>query len=134
VARDNTVLFGINVPLKVRDRNQADIARAEADARTAAVHLELVRKDAVADVDTAYEAFQTARQLVQTFQNELLLQAEESRTITLAAYEEGGIELLPVLDAQRTRAEVRQQYFRTLFDYYASLADLELAVGREIQP
>ena len=43
-------------------------------------------------------------------------------------------ELLPVLDAQRTRTEVRQQYFKTLFDYQASIVALELAVGREIQP
>ena len=134
VARDNTVLFGVNIPLKVRDRNQAGVARAEADVKTAQVQLELVRNNALAEVEVAYEAFQTSRQLVQTFQNELLGQAEESRTITLAAYEEGGIELLPVLDAQRTRAEVRQQYFKTLFDYHASLVDLELAVGREIQP
>ena len=72
------------------------------------------------------------REQIQTFQNELLRQADESRTITLAAYEEGGTELLPVLDAQRTRSEVQRQYFKTLFDYQASIIDLELAVGREI--
>jgi outer membrane protein, heavy metal efflux system len=131
---DNTVLFGVNVPLKIRDRNQAGIARAEADVKTAQTRLQLVRNHALAEVEAAYEALQTARAQAQTFQNELLQQADESRTITLAAYEEGGTELLPVLDAQRTRAEVRQQYFKTLFDYQASLIDLELAVGRDIQP
>ena len=87
----------------------------------------------MAEVEAAYEAVQMTRQQIQTFQNELLRQSEESRTITLAAYEEGGTELLPVLDAQRTRSEVRQQYFKTLFDYQASIIDLELAVGKEIQ-
>ena len=38
-----------------------------------------------------------------------------------------------MLEAQRTRSEVRQQYFKTLFDYQASIIALELAVGREIQ-
>jgi len=75
-----------------------------------------------------------SRDLVDVFQSGLLEQADESRSITLAAYEEGGTELLPVLDAQRTRSEVRQQYFKTLFDYQASVVGLELAVGREIQP
>src|SRR5438046_2391217 len=34
LATDNTVMAGINVPLKIRDRNQAGIARAEADQKT----------------------------------------------------------------------------------------------------
>jgi cobalt-zinc-cadmium efflux system outer membrane protein len=133
IGADNTLLFGVNVPLKLRDRNQAGIERAETDVKTAQTRLEATRNHALAEVDVAYEALQTARDQVETFRNELLRQADESRTITLAAYEEGGTELLPVLDAQRTRAEVRQQYFKTLFDYQASMIDLELAVGREIQ-
>ena len=82
----------------------------------------------------AYAAFQTAREQVQTFRDELLNEADESRTIALAAYQEGGTPLLPVLDAQRTRSEVRQQYFRILFDYQISVIDLELAVGKDFQP
>jgi len=134
IGNDNTLLFGVNVPLKIRDSNQAGIARAEVDLKTAQVQLQLARNRALADVETAYAGLQAARELVETFRAELLSQADESRTIALAAYEEGGIELLPVLEAQRTRSEVRQQYFKTLFDYQASLVALELAVGREIQP
>ena len=134
IAADNSVLFGVSVPLRTRDRNQAGIARAETDIKTAQTQLQLVKNRALAEVQTAYEAFQTAREQVQTFRSELLDQADESRTIALAAYEEGGSDLLPLLEAQRTRAEVRQQYFRTLFEYRSSLIDLELAAGREIQP
>ena len=134
VGPDNTVLAGISVPLKVRDRNQAGIARAQADQKAAAALLEVAKSHTVAEVSAAYEAFQTARDLVQTFRDELLNQADESRTIALAAYREGATPLLSVLEAQRTRADVRQQYFRTLFDYQVGLAELELAVGKEIQP
>jgi cobalt-zinc-cadmium efflux system outer membrane protein len=134
VGHDNTLMFGVTVPLIIRDRNQAGIARAESDLKTARTRLQLARNRALAEVEAAYEAFQMTRAQIQTFRNELLQQADESTTITLAAYEEGGTELLPVLDAQRTRTEVRQQYFKTLFDYQTSIIDLELAVGREIQP
>jgi cobalt-zinc-cadmium efflux system outer membrane protein len=134
VGNDNTVLFGLTIPLKLRDQNQAEIARAEADVKIAEARLRIARNHALAEVEAAYAALQMSRELVETFQNELLRQADESRTITLAAYEEGGTELLPVLEAQRTRTEIRQQYFKTLFDYQASIVALELAVGREIQP
>ena len=104
--------------------------------RAARDHKEMIRsylRGLAAEVEATYEAVQMTRDQIQTFQDELLKQSEESRTITLAAYEEGGTELLPVLDAQRTRSEVRQQYFKTLFDYQASLIDLELAAGKEIR-
>jgi len=134
VAADDTVWFGVNIPLKIRDRNQAGIARSEADRKAATALLEVAKSHTVAEVSAAYEAFQTAREQVETFRNELLNQADESRSIALAAYQEGATPLLSVLEAQRTRAEVRQQYFRTLFDYQVSLSELELAVGKEIQP
>lgn len=134
VGSDNTLLFGVSVPLKVRDQNQGEIARAENDLRSVETKLQLARNHAVAEVESAYAGLQSARELVETFQSELLQQADESQAITISAYEEGGTELLPVLEAQRTRAEVRQQYFKTLFDYQTSLIALELAVGREIRP
>jgi cobalt-zinc-cadmium efflux system outer membrane protein len=134
VGVDDTFLVGVSIPLKTRDRNQAGILRAEADIKLADTQLQLTRNRALAEVQLSYEAFQTARQQVQTFRDQLLGEADESRSITLAAYQEGGTQLLSVLEAQRTRAEVRQQYFQTLFDYRSSLVDLELAVGAEIQP
>ena len=134
VGNDNTVIAGVTVPLRIRDRNQAGIARAEADVKTAQTNLQLQRSRALAEVETAYEGFQAARDQVRTFQDGLLMQVDESRSIALAAYEEGGTDLLPLLEAQRTRTEVRQQYSRTLFDYRASIVDLELAAGKEIQP
>jgi outer membrane protein, heavy metal efflux system len=133
LARDNTLTVGVSMPLKIRDRNQAGIARAQADQKAAAALLDVARSHTIAEVDAAFEAFRTARDQVQTFRNELLNQADESRSIALAAYEEGATPLLSVLEAQRTRAEVRQQYFKTLFDYQLSLSELELAVGKDIQ-
>jgi cobalt-zinc-cadmium efflux system outer membrane protein len=130
---DNTIVAGISIPLKTHDHNEAGIARAESELKIAEKQAQIVRNRVSAEVEAAYEAFQTTRQQVETFRNELLNQADESRSIALAAYEEGATELLPVLEAQRTRAEVRHEYFRTLFNYQTSLIDLTLAVGQEIQ-
>jgi outer membrane protein, heavy metal efflux system len=134
LAGDSTLMAGVSMPLKIRDRNEAGIARAEADQRAAQAQVQLARNRALAEVESAYAAFETARMQVQTFRNEILNEADESRSIALAAYQEGATQLLPLLEAQRTRAEVRQQYFRTLFDYQISLVDLEFAIGEDLQP
>ena len=103
VASDDTLMFGVTIPLKVRDRNQAGIARAQADEKAAVALLEVAKSHTIEEVNAAYAAFQTAREQVQTFRDELLNQADESRTIALAAYQEGATPLLSVLEAQRTR-------------------------------
>lgn len=133
VGIDNTLLFGVTIPLRINDRNQAGIARAVAEEKVAQTGLAIVRNRALAEVEAAYRAYETAREQVATFQRELLQQANESYTIALAAYQEGATELLPLLEAQRTRAEIRQQYYRTLFDYQTSVLMLERAIGKEIK-
>ena len=130
---DNTIVAGISIPLKTRDQNQAAIARAQSELKIAQKQAQIVKNRVLAEVEATYEAYQTTWQQVETFRNELLNQADESRSIALAAYEQGATELLPVLEAQRTRADVRHEYFRTLFNYQTSLIDLTLAVGQEIQ-
>jgi outer membrane protein, heavy metal efflux system len=134
VGIDNTLLFGVTIPLRINDRNQAGIARAAAEEKIANTELTIARNRALAEVESAYRAYETARDQVATFQRELLQQANESYTISLAAYQEGATELLPLLEAQRTRADIRQQYYRTLFDYQTSILLLEQAVGKQIKP
>ena len=134
VGIDNTVLFGVTIPLLFNDRNQAGIARAAAEEKIANTELTIARNRALADVESAYRGYETARDQVATFQRELLQQANESYTISLAAYREGATELLPLLEAQRTRADIRQQYYPTLFDYQTSILLLEQAVGKQIKP
>ena len=134
VGIDNTLLFGVTIPLRINDRNQAGIARAAAEEKIANTELTIARNRALAEVESAYRAYETARDQVATFQRELLQQANESYTISLAAYQEGATELLSLLEAQRTRADIRQQYYRTLFDYQTSILLLEQAVGKQIKP
>jgi cobalt-zinc-cadmium efflux system outer membrane protein len=128
------VLFGITIPLRINDRNQAGIARALAEEKVAQTELTRVRNRVLADVESAYRAYETARNQVETFQRELLEQANQSYSIALAAYQEGATELLPLLEAQRTRSDIRLQYYRTLFDYQVGILMLEQAIGKEIRP
>jgi cobalt-zinc-cadmium efflux system outer membrane protein len=133
VGVDNTVLAGVTVPLPLGNRNQSGIARAEAEQKVAETNLALARNRALAEVDAAYRAYETAREQVRAYEAGLLRQADESREIQLGAYQEGAAELITLIDAQRTRTEVRANYYRAIFDYYTSLFQLELATGTDIK-
>ena len=133
VGVDNTVLAGVTVPLPIGNRNQSGIARAEAEQKVSETNLTLVRNRTLAEVDAAYRAYETAREQVRAYETGLLKQADQSREIQLAAYQEGATELITLIEAQKTRTEVRANYYRAIFDYYTSIFQLELATGTDIK-
>ena len=133
VGVDNTVLAGVTVPLPIGNRNQSGIARAEAEQKVSETNLNLVRNRTLAEVEAAYRAYETAREQVRAYEAGLLKQADESREIQLGAYQEGATELITLIEAQKTRTEVRANYYRAIFDYYTSIFQLELATGTDIK-
>jgi outer membrane protein, heavy metal efflux system len=133
VGVDNTVLAGVTVPLPFGNRNQSGIARAEAEQKVTETNLSLARNRALAEVEAGYRAYETAREQVRAYEAGLLRQADESREIQLGAYQEGATELITFIDAQKTRTEVRANYYRAIFDYYTSIFQLELATGADIK-
>jgi cobalt-zinc-cadmium efflux system outer membrane protein len=133
VGMDNTVLAGVAVPLPFGNRNQSGIARAEAERKVAEASLRFVRNRALAEVEAAFRAYETAREQVRAYESGLLRQADESREIQLAAYQEGVAELITLIEAQKTRTEIRANYYRAIFDYYTSIFQLELATGTDIK-
>jgi outer membrane protein, heavy metal efflux system len=133
VGVDNTVLAGVTVPLPFGNRNQSGIARAEAQLKVSETNLRFSRSRALAEVEAAYRAYETAREQVRAYETGLLKQADESREIQLGAYQEGAAELITLIEAQKTRTEVRANYYRAIFDYYTSIFQLELATGADIK-
>jgi outer membrane protein, heavy metal efflux system len=133
VGVDNTVLAGVTVPLPIGNRNQSGIARAEAEQKVSETNLSLVRNRTLAEVEAAYRAYESAREQVRAYEAGLLKQADESREIQLGAYQEGATELITLIEAQKTRTEVRANYYRAIFDYYMSIFQLELATGTDIK-
>lgn len=134
VGVDNTVLFGVTIPLRINNRNQAEVARAVADEKVALTERQLARNRVLAEVESAWRAYETARAQIAIFERELLPRSDESREIAQVAYREGATDLLALLEAQRTRTEIHQQYFRAQFDYRVSVLQLEAAIGEDITP
>jgi outer membrane protein TolC len=50
-----------------------------------------------------------------------------------AAYQLGGIDLINLLDAERTYRETRKIYNQALFDFRMSLYELGSAIAQEVQ-
>jgi cobalt-zinc-cadmium efflux system outer membrane protein len=128
----NTILAGVAVPLPLFNKNEGNILFSRQEVGREEHLLQETAAQAAADIAGAVAGIQRRRAMLADMQKGIMQQAEESLRISLAAYQEGGSDLLRLLDAQRVRNEVQLLYSRTQMEYLISLAELESAVGEEV--
>jgi cobalt-zinc-cadmium efflux system outer membrane protein len=125
----NTLFFGFQVPLPIFDRNQGQIAAAQAQV--------LGAKDAVADqeiairaeVESALSDYGSRRQALLKVLPAMARRAAASDEIAEGAYRLGGADILRFLDATRIDIETQVLFVQTLIDYHQSVVNLELVTG-----
>ncbi len=128
---DNALFAGVNIPLPLFNRNQAMIERARAEHEMAQAELRNARNRALSDLVAAGKAAEMNQRQVESMRADFLMRADESRNISLAAYREGAVDLLVLLDAQRVRSQTQELYFQALYDFKVAVHDLERAAGIE---
>jgi outer membrane protein TolC len=90
------------------------------------------REQILAEVESAYAAWSTHRERAAAMQSTSLSLASDLHAVAHNLYFEKKDGLANLFEAQRSRHEVRQKYFRALLDYHFSLALLESAVGKNL--
>jgi cobalt-zinc-cadmium efflux system outer membrane protein len=127
----NTLLGGFIVPLPILNRNQGSIIQGQADVES----YQGARQVALTSVESSVlAALATVRQrhaMIQDLQKGMVQRADEFWRISEAAYQEGGVDILRLIDAQRVRNEARLLLTNTEMEYRISMAELESAVGEE---
>lgn len=131
---DNALYGALSIPLPLYNKNQGMIARAQAEIEVAEAEVRYVRNNVLAELAAARRAVVLHQQQVEAMRTDFLLQADEVRNISLAAYREGASDLLVVLDAQRTRSQAQELYFQALYDFQIAVHELERAAGIERLP
>jgi cobalt-zinc-cadmium efflux system outer membrane protein len=129
IGPDNTIGFGISVPIRIFDRNQGEIARSQAEAKRVEAAREAVAVRALVEVDTALAALRTEGEKLTVLRDTYLPKAKQARDTVEYAYRRGGASLLDFLDAQRTYRDTAAEYVRSLGSYWTSFYQLETAVG-----
>jgi cobalt-zinc-cadmium efflux system outer membrane protein len=130
----NTMGVSASVDLPIHDRNQGNIARSEVLVRQATESELATRYLVVTDVVNAYAGWQTAQKVVSLYESGYLDQARQSLDISRYVYQRGAGSLLDLLDAERTYRETQLGYRQALSDYMTAVAQLNLAVGKQVIP
>lgn len=117
---DSAFLVGVSVPLQIFDKNQGNIAKAQAEylqTQNDAQQFELNLRQNLFD---NWQTWKTAYAEATHLKNRLLPAADKSFHLAQSAYERGRFTYLEVLDAQRTLIDARDQYLTTLRRYHSA--------------
>jgi len=132
IQNDNTIGFGISLPIRIFDRNQGEIARAKAEVQRLSAVSRAAAIQALAEVDTAWSVAMTERDKVHRLREIYLPKARQARDTVEFAYRRGGLSLLDFLDAQRAYRETALGEIQAVGNYESALNQLESAVGASL--
>jgi cobalt-zinc-cadmium efflux system outer membrane protein len=133
IGPDNTLGFGVSLPIRIFDRNQGEIARTNAATGQATALRDAAVIQVLSDVDTALSTLATEREKVRALRQIYLPKAQQARDTVEFAYRRGGLSLLDFLDAERTYRDTALEHIRALGNYGAALVQLETAVGAPVE-
>ena len=80
----------------------------------------------------AYQRLNILHQEVTTLKSEILPGAEEAFNASTKIYRLGKLDLLSLLDAQRTYFETRQQYVDAVTEYHRVVVAIERLIGSSL--
>jgi cobalt-zinc-cadmium efflux system outer membrane protein len=128
----DTFYGAVSLPLATRNRNQGNIAAAEAESRHARHLADALRAQVRAEFEAASRDYAAKRSALEQTIAPLRTKTRDVARIANAAYREGGVDLLRFLDAERVRIQTEVLYFRSLAELQQSIVNLKLSQGDEL--
>ncbi len=129
---DNTVIFGVSIPLPIFNRNQGKVLEARYAIAKARAQRRAVEASIHTALSSAYATLTSAYAEATGLKDKVLEGAQSAFDAAEEGYRAGKLDFLVVLDAQRTLFEAKGKYIGALTDFHAAKADVERLVGRPI--
>lgn len=120
---------GISIPLPLFDRNQGELVTQGGELNRGRHQIVAVTRNIEREVETAFQAYEAARQSVEVFEAEVLDRIEENFRFIEIAYQEGKIGLLQLIVVQDDLINAQLSYVDSLGQFRTAEANLEQAVG-----
>jgi outer membrane protein, heavy metal efflux system len=124
--------FQLNLP--IFNQNQGVIARARADGDRLQAQRVHLCESAALEVRQSYLRYQQAYEDWQSWQNQVLPQADSAVESAQAALKEDSVSLIVVLESTRQSIDARRQAVDSQAQVRRAIAELERSLGRRIEP
>jgi cobalt-zinc-cadmium efflux system outer membrane protein len=126
---DNTFGLGVVIGLPLLNRNQGEVARAQAAQAQAALRVASTRQAVERDVRVAAQQAALAASQIETLQGTILPANQGALRIAETAFGRGQVNILQVLQVQRAYVESTTALLEAMRQFATAMADLEAAIG-----
>jgi cobalt-zinc-cadmium efflux system outer membrane protein len=123
-------IIGFSLPVPLLDRNAGRIEEARAELGAAEARRALVLRGAEADIQRAWETYRSLAERIELLNQGLLAGSGGLLQTAQAAYAEGEMSLVELLDAADAYRAARETTVDLLARYITALYDLQRATGR----
>lgn len=129
----------VSIPILVFNKGKEEVARWKAESERAQARQQIVEQRILAEIKAAYATLEMRRRASQEYRRGLDTQSAQLDRIAQAAYQEGELSILSLLDAQRVTFQSRLRLLE--LTAAAKLAEIELervvgepALNKEVMP
>ena len=130
-AGEDTLVTGVVIPLPLFDRNTGNIARADAEARAAALDLDTLTQQVTAESIALIAAAQQLATRARLSTSALLQPAEIARNAARSAFREGAANMLQLVDAERVYTDAQRTMLELQLDAYSAAFEANLVVHEQ---
>ena len=127
---DHAFLLGISIPLPIFNKNQGGIAETKALAHKAQYEREAGYLELYTQLQDAWQNLDSSRKAVQSLEIRVLPVAQSAYESINKAYKAGELDILSLLDAQRTWVETRRTHLALLQELESNRIEIERLIGK----
>lgn len=133
-ANGHSMGFFVSTAIPFWNRNQGEIERAKQEQAQIETRIRALQAQIDNEIQTAYQQYVTARNLMDRIQTQMLQQAHQVRDTTEYAYRRGEAPFIEFLDAERALNDAVQSYNDARADYARNLYLIESVSAEKINP
>jgi len=130
-AQIDSPVAGVQFDLPFFNRNQGAIAAAMAETNASQAGFRATRNRLLAELAIARKEYELRRDQYLNVFRPLREEGIQISSISRAAYQAGGLDLIRLLDAEKARVDAELSYVRALENYHVSVAELNYAEGMD---
>ncbi|MBA4419128.1 MAG: hypothetical protein C0392_14660 [Syntrophus sp. (in: bacteria)] len=131
VGGSDGVVFGLAIPLPIFDRGQGKIAAAFAENEKQRLNYELLKRYAANEISVLRDRITHYQARIADMAGQLRTSKEMTK-ISRISYEEGEANLIELLDSVRSEKDLIMEYNSAVYEYWASIFELERATNSRL--
>ena len=117
--------IGLQIPIWFALNNNSEIQQASAIRNQLLYKQKEIQLEMKTSIEHTWHSYETSLSTIKRYDSNIRMKSKELRDLTLEGYRLGELDLLSLLDSQRTYLQSQKRYLDALRDYYYQLVNLE---------